>query len=618
MSSPTSGSALEAIHRNLSVAIRVRTVQQVLDRRAISAVYQPIVQLRDAAIVGHESLARGPRDTAFHAPDDLFRAATLEGLGTSVEKACLVAGIEGWRTERRAGRLFLNLSAQALVTIVENHSVPTLITALESQDLSGSSLVVEITEHERVGDMDRLVAAADELAAQGVRFALDDFGDGRSSLRLWAELRPEFVKIDKYFIRDIQSHAAKVQTLRGIRRLAETFNTVLVAEGIETQEELRVVRDLGIEFGQGYLLGRPAIAPIDTIPREVASTLHDARISVLPDLRRATDASVSIERITITRDAMSPTDTVDEVVRVFSAEPSIRIMAVVDDDKPVALLNRQAFVDAYSRPFFKEIFGRKSCMTLASHSPLLLDKRMGLDAMTAVLTSNDQRYLTDGFIVTDNGRYFGLGSGEQLVRVVTESRIEAARHANPLTFLPGNIPISEHVGRLLDSGSRFVACYADLNHFKAFNDHYGYWRGDEMIKLVARTLVAHCDPLLDFIGHVGGDDFVVAFQSEDWKARAERIVDEFDAHARTLYDEDALHAGGIVAEDRDHVPRFFPFTTLSIGAIDVAPGTYTTAEQVASTAASAKHAAKARRVGVLHRGSDTPAAVENERLEAMF
>jgi diguanylate cyclase (GGDEF)-like protein len=231
-------------------------------------------------------------------------------------------------------------------------------------------------------------------------------------------------------------------------------------------------------------------------------------------------------------------------------------------------------------------------------TPLILDKHTGLDAMTAVLTSSDQRYLTEGFVVTEGGRYFGLGTGEQLVRVVTEARIEAARHANPLTFLPGNIPISEHIDRLLASGGEFVACYCDLNDFKPYNDHYGYWRGDEMIRLVARTLVSHCDPRRDFVGHVGGDDFVVLFQSDDWLDRCERVIATFNERALLLFDKDALERGGIEAEDRQGVLRFFKCTTLSIGAVPVRPCVFTKAEQVASAAAAAKHKAKLSSVGL--------------------
>ena len=277
-------------------------------------------------------------------------------------------------------------------------------------------------------------------------------------------------------------------------------------------------------------------------------------------------------------------------------------MALVEHDKPIGLLNRQSFVDRYARPYFKELYGRKPCLLFANAAPLLLDRHTGLDAMTAVLTSTDQRYLTEGFIVTEAGRYLGLGTGEQLVRVVTEVRIEAARHANPLTFLPGNIPISEHITRLLAGGSEFVACYADLNDFKPFNDHYGYWRGDEMIRLLARTVVSHCDPRRDFVGHVGGDDFVVLFQSDDWLHRCERIVASFNDKARELFDEQALLAGGIQAEDRHGVRRFFGFTSLSIGAVPVRPWQFTRAEQVASAAAAAKHKAKISSLGLAVEG----------------
>ncbi|MEF7614164.1 diguanylate cyclase [Aquincola sp. MAHUQ-54] len=226
-----------------------------------------------------------------------------------------------------------------------------------------------------------------------------------------------------------------------------------------------------------------------------------------------------------------------------------------------------------------------------------------------MLTSADQRYLTEGFIVTEGGRYRGLGTGEQLVRAVTEARIEAARHANPLTFLPGNIPISDHIDRLLDGGCEFVACYADLNHFKPFNDQYGYWRGDEMIRLVAEILTAHCDPRRDFVGHVGGDDFIAVFQSPDWQSQCEGIVETFNVRARSLFDAQALAAGGLVAEDRHGTMRFHPCTTLCIGAVPVAPGRFRRSDGVANAAAIAKRHAKHEGTGLHILDAEAAAAV---------
>lgn len=598
MNAPLSTLALEAIRRSVDDALSIQTVTQVLARRLLQAHYQPIVELKTGTVMGHESLIRGPVDSTLHFPDALFAAARSEDLTVRLEKACLAEALRSWASQAQDKRLFVNLSAQTLVTMVDQMSLAGMMQSLQEMAVAPSALVIEITEHERVTDLPQLIRVGSDLRALGLRFALDDFGDGRSSLRLWAELRPEYVKIDKYFTHDVHSDAVKVQTLRGLTRLAENFGTLLVAEGIETDAELQVVRDLGIAFGQGYFLGRPHPVPVMTILSPAAATIASSQIAVLPELTRAAGADFTVERLSTYVPPFGPSATNEDIARAFNDDVTLRSIALVDNGKPIGLLNRQSFVDRYAKPYFKEVYGRKPCLMFANTTPLLLDKFTGLDALTAVLTSSDQRYLSEGFIVTEGGKYLGLGTGEQLVRMVTEVRIEAARHANPLTFLPGNIPISEHIDRLLAGGGEFVACYADLNDFKPYNDHYGYWRGDEMIRLVARTLVSHCDPRRDFVGHVGGDDFVVLFQSNDWMDRCEAIVSLFNDKARSLFDEDALQRGGIDAEDRHGVMRFFEFTTLSIGAVPVRPGVFNRAEQVASAAAKAKHNAKAHRLGV--------------------
>jgi diguanylate cyclase (GGDEF)-like protein len=176
--------------------------------------------------------------------------------------------------------------------------------------------------------------------------------------------------------------------------------------------------------------------------------------------------------------------------------------------------------------------------------------------------------------------------------------VEAARHANPLTFLPGNVPTSQHLQRLLQRGGGFVACYADLNHFKPFNDHYGYWKGDEMIRLMARVAQKHCDKRKDFLGHIGGDDFVMLLQSSDWHQRCTRMVEEFSQGAIQLFDPEDRLRGGIMAEDRYGVERFFPCTTVSIGVVRVEVGMFKRAEDVANAAAVAKSRAKSEGAGV--------------------
>ena len=551
-------------------SLRLQTVAQVLSRKALSPVYQPIVRLGDGRVTAHEALIRGPSDSTLHSPAALFAAAAAEGLTTQLEQACVAAAVKHWSPQPHDTRLFVNLSAQAILHQVGTLSLSGVVSALEAAQVPPAALVIEVTEHERVSDVASLVAVADDLRALGLRFALDDFGEGHSNLRLWSELRPEFVKIDKYFVHQIERHAEKVQTIKGLARLAEVFGTTLVAEGVETDVELRIVRDLGIELAQGFFLGRPQPQLAAELLAPAAAVLSSTVIAVLPELTRAAGAEFTVRRLAVQVPPLSIQTTNDEVAQTFAADPACRAVALVEGSRPIGLISRQAFVDRYAKPFFKELYGRKPALTFANTTPLMLDQHTGIEGLTAVLTSPDQRYLTDGFIITEGGRYQGLGTGEQLVRMVTEVRIEAARHANPLTFLPGNIPITEHIDRLLQSGASFVACYCDLNDFKPYNDHYGYWRGDEMIRLVARTLAANCDARRDFIGHVGGDDFVVLFQSDDWLARCERVVATFNELALDLFDDVARERGGIDAEDRHGVKRFFEFTTLSIGAVPCA------------------------------------------------
>lgn len=217
----------------------------------------------------------------------------------------------------------------------------------------------------------------------------------------------------------------------------------------------------------------------------------------------------------------------DQLSALFLQDSALHAIARVDNGRPLALMNRHQFMPNYATPYYREVHGRKPCLANANHAPRLVERDHDVDELVGILTSQDQRYLTEGVIVTENRRYIGLGTGDQLVRSVTEVQLEAARHANPLTFLLGNIPISQHIERLMDAGADFVACYGDLNHFKPFNDHYGYWRGDEMISLVAKLALAHCDAKRDFVGDVGGDDCIFLFQSSDWVKRCETIVQKF-------------------------------------------------------------------------------------------
>jgi len=589
---------LQPANGSSSPRLERAALRAVITDHALSPVFQPIVKLDDGSFFAHEALIRGPQGSDFYMPEALLRSAAAEGMSFDLEIACISAVLKQWGRLNTAGRLFVNISADVMISAMEEHGVQGLLRWIQDCNVTPRSLVLEITEHDRVENMDRLAEVVEEARSLGLSLALDDFGDGHSSLRLWSQLKPEVVKIDKYFIRNLSADGDKLKTIQALQQIASIFGSALVAEGVETAEDLRILRDLGIEYGQGYFLGRPEVTPLKALLAEPRRVLSERQVAVFPELGRLSQGGHLRSLSLIKAPTVNPNTSIDELARIFMQDPALHAMAVTEGDRPVGIINRAQFMNEYSKLYYREVWGRKPCFIHANREPRLIEREHSVDELVGILTSQDQRYLSDGFIVTENGSYVGLGTGDQLVRSVTETRIEAARHANPLTFLPGNIPITQHIERLLKKEVCFVACYADLNHFKPYNDYYGYWRGDEMIRLLARVAMEQCDPQRDFLGHVGGDDFIILFQSADWLKRCERLVADFAERAWMLFDEEARTAGGIQAEDRHGVARFFPCTTVSIGAVVVEGKVDSGAEGVANLAAMAKHEAKLSSTGI--------------------
>lgn len=558
-------------------------------------VYQPVVQLENLKVVAHEGLMRlrGPACS----PVELLDLARAQGRLGELESLAVRVVAQGYDYISPDVHLLVNLSSKAIL----QHAVrpDDILRSLASSGVDLGRFVIELTERDIAEDAGRLAEAVGYLRAAGIRVALDDFGNGHSNFEMWHEVCPELVKIDRYLIDGIATSAGKLAIVKALIAVAQATGADLIAEGIEREADLVVVRDLGILYGQGYLLGRPVPRPVHDVPLNLPDLLK-AKVPVLPQSRRPTDTRrVTATHLLIEANALTADTTNEDVERLFREHPELHALAVVDENqRPLGLINRRVFVESYARHYAPELYGRRPCTTFMHAAPAVCDINQSLESMTSILLGEDQRYLSDGLVITEQGRYRGLGSGESLVRRVTENRIEAARYANPLTFLPGNIPVTEHIGRLLQGKRPFVAAYCDLNHFKPFNDQYGYFRGDRMILLLAQTVLRHVEASVDFVGHIGGDDFIVLFQSDDWERRCHAIVDMFNDAARDLFDAADVVRGGLESEDRQGHRQFFPLSTLSIGATMIPAGATASTEEVASFAAAAKRKAKRGNTGV--------------------
>jgi diguanylate cyclase (GGDEF)-like protein len=565
-------------------------LQRIIRERHLSARFQPIIQMSNGHIFGYEGLIRGPSDSPLHSPANLFQAAFQHNLTVTVEHLCRRVVLEQFKALNLPGKLFLNVSPECLLQRDVRHGET--LDYIHEIGINPERVIIELTEHQPTQDYALLKEAVLHYRRMGFEIAIDDLGEGFSSLRLWSELKPEFVKIDMHFIQGIDSDSVKKQFVRSIQNIAEKSGTRVVAEGIETQAELLVLRELGAAFGQGYHIAKPHQNPAKTISAEVAKILSSPYSTNQLQANFPCESNVTIKNLIRKSITISSATLNNEVENLFLADPKLRIIPVVDNETPIGFINRHNMIDRFSRPYHRELYGRKSCKMFIDTTPLIVEHDTSLQQVSHMIVEADSEQLINGMLITENGQYLGLATGPDLMREITKMQIDAARYANPLTQLPGNVPINNQIDLFLRQHIAFQACYFDLDHFKPFNDVYGYQRGDDVIQMASRVIVAHCDSSIDFVGHIGGDDFIVLFQSKDWEPRCRRILKEFGQNINDFYSNEDRDRGGYISEDRQGKKVFYSLISLSIGAVNAEPNSYRSHHQISIAAADAKKQAK--------------------------
>jgi EAL domain-containing protein (putative c-di-GMP-specific phosphodiesterase class I)/GGDEF domain-containing protein/ribosomal protein S10 len=572
-------------------------LDRLIAQRSFDIHFQPLVAIDRADIYGFEALTRAPADGPLHSPLVLFEAAARLGRLVELERLIVQRATQRFKALGLPGSLFLNVTADTLLGAREHAG--RLATQLQELGLPTSRVVIELTETRPIDDMAQLDGALQALRERGFRVALDDLGEGFASLRRWMEMRPDFVKIDRHFIDGIAQEPLKQQFVRSIVEMAATSGCEVVAEGLEQEPDLDVLRRLGVTLCQGYLFARPSATP-----RASLSVPWSARLATAAQPRLLqNDLALPLGQGAITTAAqlarrgltVTPDTSCRSIVDLFHGDDQLLAIPVLDDQqRPIGVLRSLHVLKRSTERFFMDIFDRRSCVELMDPHPLVFDVATPLRAMSDAVANLDERLMIDGFIVTREGSYFGAGRSSDLLKAVSDLQVHAARYANPLTLLPGNVPLDNHLERLIEAGETFAAVVWDIDHFKPFNDVYGYRIGDDIIRLAARVLTQAVDPQLDFVGHVGGDDFVLAMISPDWEARLTRICQAFDAGVRSFFSAEHLAAGGYVTLNRQHQPSFHPLPTFSAGAILHVPGSFDNARALSSALAEPKRVAKGR------------------------
>lgn len=299
-------------------------LKRILHDKLLNVHFQPIVHFHSNTIFGFEALSRGPVNSPFYRPDTLFPYAEKEGLLYSLEKTAREKAFEASKGNLHNQKLFINLNAGVIYDIQFNPGHT--ISLLKQYGIEPHNVVFEITERNAINDFEAFRNALNHYREQGFQIAIDDAGAGYSSLQSISELMPDYIKVDRSLIRGIDYNEVKSNILEAFVTFAKKMNSKIIGEGIETEAELKRVMNLGIEFGQGFFIAKPA----STFP-EISSYARECIEVANPNRKRK---SVIV-------------DVADEIVlvqngKIIKRQPAKKLLSendIAEDNLP--LLNQK-------------------------------------------------------------------------------------------------------------------------------------------------------------------------------------------------------------------------------------------------------------------------------------
>lgn len=553
-------------------------IRELLVPGGIRAALQPVVRLGDRTVLGYEALCRFAPRPALRNPDELFAGAAITGLEHEVEAACLAAAFAA-APQAAPATLFVNVAVE---TLVEGRPAADRLSHLAAASgFSPSEVVLEVTERTPVDDLARLRRVVADLRHRGFRIAIDDAGAGHASMLVIAEVEPEFVKIDRLLIHGVDVSAARRALVVSLLSFGAHINARVIAEGIETEEELQTLLSLGVQFGQGWLLGRPVMtdppagaggvvavtdgwfreqrtAPFHTTAVEVAPDHDGGELTVRTTRRaRASLPRALINAATALQSEYDPAGILKVIAEQLQTVVPVDAVYIYAADEtrnrfvPVYATGKEAearMAYGYSMDLgvngwalklgdpqnIRDVSAHPATITIpgtpvgAPESYLIIpliagDRRLGvLDCSRLGIDRFTRKDLEAAALFGHTAA--AAWRNAELYRELSERAI-----TDPLTGLLNSRWLREvgerELAQSVRSGQSLAFLLLDLDRFKQINDSGGHSAGDLVLRRVGaalRGLIRAGDAAV----RLGGEEFLLLLRDAD-ASGAERVAVEF-------------------------------------------------------------------------------------------
>ena len=554
--------------------------------------FQPIVSVFTGQCHGYQAVARGHDRLEFPDLDGLYEEARLAGVLNQLDLMLRENAIRDFvRFARKGERLFFGVDRRVLA--LSDHAPQRTSELLLRFGLHPTSFCLELAEPQLDTASGAARTVLDTYRRLSFPLVIDRFGSHGAALMALYDQQVSVMRLAADLVRSMATDERKRLFAATIVNLAHVMGITVIADGVSNEVEFLVCKQIACDLVQGDFICPPVAGT------EVFSPSYGMVVEANRRDRRERHGDQRLLREELT---LMPTvdakDQMTAVFQVFRSEKEHAFLPVLDDRRrPIGIIREIDLRDVIYSRFGKDLLHNKALhrgpIDFLRPCPVC-DINIEAEKILEIFSRTAN---PPGIILTDDFEYVGVLTAASLLRVINEKNLALARDQNPLTRLPGNSSINDHIAAAFDDETTSHALiYFDLDNFKPFNDRFGFRQGDRAILLFSELMRSSLSGSNIFLGHIGGDDFFAGFRdmpSEMVHARISALLETFRRDAESLYDEDSRQLGYITGRGRDGTTQNFPLLSCSAALVFLPAGPRSVAiDEVGAIIAKLKKAAK--------------------------
>lgn len=535
---------------------------KVIDKGLVDIYFQPIVSLNSSKVIGYEALARIEKRPELSVLA-LFEFAEKHDLIWDLEELCRTKTLKKIKKLDLVNqRIFVNISPRVLSDERFGKSMSRASAYLKKHNINSDNIVFEINERNSIDNMSAFQKSIEYYKKRGINIALDNMGKGYSGLSRICSFLPSYIKADASLTKGVDINPLKTSLVGSFVEFCLKNDIHLIAEGVETEQELKVLKRLGVESVQGLYIGAPK-PNIEDISDDVKNKIKKLILHT-EFLKDSRNFLGRIESLCTTGNTVSETVPGNTIFEMMKDGDHVQSVCVLNEhNQAVGLLTYNRVMETFGGRYGFVLHYKKNVSEFMQTDFLEVESITSIENVSKMALARENQYLYDPIIVSQDKQYLGSVSVKELLEAAISIQVNMAADKSPLTGLYGNSVIEKTIRDKLNGNGVFSAIYMDLDNFKAYNDAYGFYNGDKMIKTLAQCIASLCKSN-ELAGHIGGDDFIIISDSTDVTELCEDITDQFSEAIRTLYSKDDWDRGFIVSKNRKGETEDFPIVSISV------------------------------------------------------